>query len=241
MSAALSFLPLLLTQAASPIRPRIDLRTGMVAAGAIDAPANLGALAREVRDARLAWRNAGFSAPLSVALSDDMVAGLNPEWVSDAAREAGCTTLSLTFELDEKAVIKNGSAFAENLRARGWGVALVGDPACPLPFGEQARTLYTELILDAPNPLDPYLGVDASDHSPLGRRMFAAKEAGLVITAQDVKSDAHAALLALAGFDRAGGKVAAQPSSPAPPGARPPRRASPADSPDLPSECSGTA
>lgn len=210
MSGALSFMPLLLTEAASPIRPRIDLRTGLLAVGALDAPASLSALAREVRDARLAWRSAGFHAPLAVALNDELIAQGNADWIADAAQEAGCSPRSLTFELDERALVRSGGALAAELRARGWGVALAGDPDCPLPFGKQARTLYTELVIDAPNPISPYLGIDSCEDSPLGRRLYAAKEAGLILTARDVKSDEHASLLALAGFDRAGGKVAEQ-------------------------------
>ncbi|MGE0829416.1 MAG: hypothetical protein AB7O04_08710, partial [Hyphomonadaceae bacterium] len=185
--------------------------TGLVAAGALDAPVSLSALAREVRDARQAWRAAGFTAPFSVALSDELVCGADPEWIADAAREAGCNPRTLTFELDERVLMRAGFAVAESLRARGWGVALVGDPECPLPFGKHARGLYTELILDAPFPLDPYLAVDACERSPLGRRIFAAKEAGLILTARHVRDDAEGALLALAGFDRAGGPIAMQP------------------------------
>jgi hypothetical protein len=115
---------------------------------------------------------------------------------------------ALTFELEERAVTRMGPALAENLRARGWGVALNADPDCPLPFGTDARGLYTEVILDAPRPIDPYLAVDHCLATPLGRRIYAAKEAGLLVTARSVDSDAEAALLAIVGFDRAGGRVA---------------------------------
>jgi hypothetical protein len=96
----------------------------------------------------------------------------------------------------------------EALRARGWGVALRGDPECPLPFGERARALYTELVLAAPEAPDPFLGVERGDRSPLGRRLLAAKAAGLVITAESVCNTAQARTLAIAGFDRGGGPFA---------------------------------
>jgi len=210
MSAALKLETLFVQGAPLPLRPRIDLRTGMVAAGALAAPESLSKLVRNLRDARYAWRAAGFTAPLSFALPDELVS-TDAEWLSDAAREAGCNPRGLTFELDERAIIRRGPMVAEALRARGWGVALIADEACPTPFGARARALYTELILEAPNPLDPYLATDPREHTPVGRRLYAAKEAGLIITAREVKSEAHASLLALAGFDRAGGLVAAQP------------------------------
>lgn len=192
-----------------PVRPRIDLRTGLVAAGALEAPATLSKLVRTLRDARCAWRAAGFTAPLSFALPDELLT-TDADWICDAAREAGCNPRTLTFELDERALVRCGPMAAEALRARGWGVALVADEDCPTPFGARARALYTELVLAAPNPIDPYLATDPRELSPLGRRLYAAKEAGLIITARTVKSEAHAALLALAGFDRAGGPIAAQ-------------------------------
>lgn len=192
-----------------PLRPRIDLRTGLVAAGALDAPESLSKLVRTLRDARYAWRAAGFTAPLSFALPHELLT-TDAEWICDAAREAGCSPRNLTFELDERALVRAGQFVAEALRARGWGVALIADEDCPMPFGARARALYTELVLRAPNPLDPYLATDPRELSPLGRRLYAAKEAGLIITAHEVKSEAHAALLALAGFDRAGGAIAAQ-------------------------------
>lgn len=209
-NAALKLVESLLVQSPLPVRPRIDLRTGLVAAGALDAPERLSKLVRTLRDARYAWRAAGFTAPLSFALPDELLSA-DAEWICDAAREAGCNPRNLTFELEERALVRSGPFVAEALRARGWGVALIADEDCPMPFGARARALYTELVLEAPNPLDPYLATDPRELSPLGRRLYAAKEAGLIITARSVKSDEHASLLALAGFDRAGGAIAAQP------------------------------
>ena len=42
----------------------------------------------------------------------------------------------------------------------------------------------------------------------LGRRVLAAKAAGLVITAETVRTSAQARVLAIAGFDRGGGPFA---------------------------------
>lgn len=196
------------------IGARVDLRVGALAAGVVRArgPAaesfSFTGLARLLRGARMAWRERGATAPLAVAVPPELVASLEADLISEAALEAGCTRRGLSFELCERAIVSAGPRLAEDLRARGWGVILRGDPQCPLPFGARARTLYSELVLEAPEQLDPYLGVEAADRTPLGRRMLAAKAAGLLITAETVRTGAQARMLAIAGFDRGGGPFA---------------------------------
>ena len=85
---------------------------------------------------------------------------------------------------------------------------LRADPECPLPFGAKARNLYSEVVVQAPAMPDPFLALDDGDRSPLGRRLLAAKGAGLVITAESVLTTSHARTLAIAGFDRGGGPFA---------------------------------
>jgi hypothetical protein len=63
-------------------------------------------------------------------------------------------------------------------------------------------------VLDAPGTPDPFLALEDGDRSPLGRRLIAAKAAGLTITAEHVRSAAQAKMLAIAGFDRGGGPFA---------------------------------
>ena len=65
-----------------------------------------------------------------------------------------------------------------------------------------------EVVIAAPEPPDPFLALDDGDRSPLGRRLLAAKAAGLVITAETVRTVAQARTLAIAGFDRGGGPFA---------------------------------
>ena len=196
------------------IGARVDLRVGALAAGVVrprDVRAETFAfsnLARLLRGARMAWRERGTHAPLAVAVPAELHAQLEADLLSDAAMEAGCTRQKLSFELCERAILAAGPLLAEDLRARGWGVVLRGDPDCPLPFGTRARALYTELVLDAPEAPDPFLAMETGDRSPLGRRLLAAKAAGLVITAENVRSAAHARVLAIAGFDRGGGPYA---------------------------------
>ncbi|MDX2237056.1 MAG: hypothetical protein NW203_05795 [Hyphomonadaceae bacterium] len=206
MSASLDLAALLDVSAAPPVRPRLDLRTGLLAAGVVAPPA-LGALARTLREARRAWSQSGCAAPLSLVAPPDAMERLEADDFDDIAREAGCKTHLLTFELDERALIRRGPALAERLRARGWGVALRGDPECPLPLGQRARAIYTELVLDPPSPLDPFLALDARDRTPLGQRIFAARYAGILLTARSASQE-DARLLAAMGFDRAGGPCA---------------------------------
>lgn len=196
------------------IGARVDLRVGALAAGVVRPraqPAEAFAfsnLARLLRAARMAWRERGAHAPLTLAVPSDVQSSLEADALNEAAIEAGCTRRSLSFEVCERRIVADGPMLAEDLRARGWAVALRADPACPLPFGARARALYTELILVAPNEADPFLAMEDGDRSQLGRRLLAAKGAGLIITAENVRNAAQARTLAIAGFDRGGGAFA---------------------------------
>ncbi len=196
------------------IGARVDLRVGALAAGVIR-PREPGHdsflfsnLARLLRGARMAWRERGAHAPLTLAVPSELYSSLEADHLSEAAVEAGCTRQKLSFELCERAVMRTGPELGEELRARGWGVALRGDPDCPLPLGGRARALYTDLVLAAPENPDPFIALQSGDRSPLGRRLLAAKAAGLTITAECVRTAVQARMLAIAGFDRGGGPFA---------------------------------
>jgi hypothetical protein len=156
----------------------------------------------------MAWRERGIHAPLTLALPGETHGELEADALSEAAVEAGCTRRALSFELCERRIVADGPALAEDLRARGWNVVLRADPKCPLPFGARARALYSEVVLTAPDSADPFLALENGDRSPLGRRLLAAKGAGLIITAETVRSASQARTLAIAGFDRGGGPFA---------------------------------
>lgn len=196
------------------IGARVDLRVGALAAGVVrprGAPEEAFAfstLARLLRAARMTWRERGVYTSLVLAVPAQIQNSLEADLLSEAANEAGCTRQGLNFELHEREIVRAGTSLPEALRARGWGVSLRGDPDCPLPFGTRARALYSELVLDAPETLDPFLAMDDSERSPLGRRLLAAKAAGLVITAESVTTAAKAKVLAMAGFERGGGPFA---------------------------------
>lgn len=196
------------------IGARVDLRIGALAAGVVRpraAPEEAFAfsnLARLLRGARMAWKERNAHAPLTLAIPADIQQLLEADLLSEAAIEAGCTRRSMGFELCERDILKHGAALAEDLRARGWSVVLRGDPDCPLPFGQRARSLYSEVVLAAPEPDDPYLAMDEEDRSPFARRLIAAKAAGIIVTAESVRSATQARVLAIAGFDRGGGPFA---------------------------------
>jgi hypothetical protein len=196
------------------IGARVDLRVGVVAGGVIRARGSVeeafaySNLARLVRNARMAWRERGLHAPLTLAVPGEIHADLSADFLHEAATEAGCTRHTIVFELCERRLVDQGPSLAEDLRARGWAIALRGDPACPLPLGARARALYSELVLAAPERPDPFLAMEDGDRSPLGLRLLAAKAAGLTITAEIVRNAAQARTLAIAGFDRGGGPFA---------------------------------
>lgn len=196
------------------IGARVDLRVGALASGVVRArgPVNeaftFSNLARLLRGARMTWKERGIHAPLTLSIPSDVHGDLEADLLSEAAVEAGCTRPSLSFELCERRIVSDGAGLAEDLRARGWNVALRGDPECPLPFGARARALYAELVLTAPEADDPFLAMEGDDRSPFGRRLLAAKAAGLTVTAETVRSVGQARTLAIAGFDRGGGPFA---------------------------------
>ena len=196
------------------IGARVDLRIGALAAGVVrprgepEDAFSYSNLARLLRAARMTWRERGAYAPLALAIPTEIQSEIEADLLSEAANEAGCTRQGLNFELCEREIMKSGPALAEELRARGWGVSLRGDPECPLPFGARARALYSEIVLQAPQAPGPYLALEGGDRSPLGQRLLAAKGAGLILTAESVRNAAQAKLLAMAGFDRGGGPFA---------------------------------
>jgi len=196
------------------IGARVDLRIGALSGGVIrprgpDAAAyTFSGLARLLRAARMTWRERCSNAMLSLSVNGEMLRKLDPELLSEAAVEAGCTRSSLSFELPERDLIEHGPDYADELRGRGWSLSLRGDPECPLPLGAHARQLYFELVLDAPEQPGPFLAIEDADPGLLSRRIAAAKEAGLIICADNVRTAAQARLLAMAGFDRGGGQFA---------------------------------
>jgi len=196
------------------IGARVDLRVGALASGivrprgeAADA-FSFSNLARVLRAARMAWLERGARAALTLAVPAEIQSALEADLLNEAAIEAGCTRRNMSFQLNEREIVNAGPGLPEGLRARGWSVVLRGDPDCPLPFGARARSLYSEVVVDAPLSPDPFLALESGDRTPLGRRLLAAKAAGLIITADSVTSANQARTLAIAGFDRGGGTFA---------------------------------
>lgn len=196
------------------IGARVDLRIGALASGVVRPRGpiaeaySFSGLSRLLRGARMAWRERGVHAPMSLTLPGELQSMLDPDLLNEAAIEAGFTTRGLSFEMCERALIATNAELAEEMRARGWGVVLRGNSDCPLPLSKRARLLYSELVLDAPDNPSPFLGLAREDRSLLSQRIAAAAEAGIVISADSVKNASQAKMLAIAGFDRGGGPFA---------------------------------
>lgn len=196
------------------IGARVDLRLGALASGVVRPRGEpteaftFSNLSRLLRAARMAWLERGARAQLTLAIPAEIQSQLEADLLNEAALDAGCTRRSFSFQLNEREVLAAGPSLPEGLRARGWSIVLRGDPDCPLPFGYRARALYSEIVLDAPLQPDPFFAVETGDRTPLGRRLLAAKGAGLVVTAECVRSASQARTLAIAGFDRGGGPFA---------------------------------
>jgi hypothetical protein len=189
---------------AHPPAPRRDLRTGVLAAGWVDASDLdcadwIGALA----SARNAWPQQ--SQPLSAPAPRHLFESGAASRLDALLRGAGFAMRSVTIEIDEMDLKLAGAAgmeTMERLRARGWGVALRCGPDCALPLGGRLRGVVTEILVDAPEDLRPDLALD-EEPSPLLGRVRAANNAGIIVTALHVKSPAHAGMLIAMGFDRA--------------------------------------
>lgn len=189
------------------IKTRYDLRTGRVVAGRIEAgylstPEHL---TRALQAALPAWRMSAGAAPLSAALSERLARASQVDALQSAVLKAGLAPGGFNFEIEERWLMAGAIEAAQDLRSRGWGVGLRADPSCPIPFGSKARALYQEVIVSAPAPPSPYLGFDVIDADPLGRRIAAARAAGLALTAEGVERPQDAKAWLLAGFDRAEG------------------------------------
>ena len=188
---------------------RRDLRTGLIGAGVIrDWDASAG-IVDALLTARGLWREAGETAPLAIApppevYRDAAAAGD----FSSALLSAQFSPRAVDIEVDERVLAECSLSGIERLRARGFGIVLAIDPACPLPLGRHARALFTEIVMAAPSRLDPFMGLDAHDPHPLARRLHAAKAAGLIVTATNVGDVNWARALAGVGFDRGEGPFA---------------------------------
>lgn len=215
---AMNVIPFPTAKAASPeplafaIGARVDLRVGALTAGVVRPRGvtedcyQFSNLSRLLRAARMAWRERGAYAGLVLSVDRDIQPALEASLLDEAAIEAGCTRNTFGFELDECALAETGGALAQDLRARGWNVVLRANADCPLPFGARARALYSELVVDVQD-VPPFFAAD-NDNTPLGRRILAAKGAGLLITAACVRGVSQAKQLAIAGFHRGGGPFA---------------------------------
>jgi EAL domain len=190
------------------VRPRFDLRTGLIVSGRIDAPSPSTAerFGDVVQRAYGQWRAQGRSAPLAIALNERLSDPALAEPLHEAAVVAGLSPGGLTFEIAERALIARALPLAEGLRARGWRLAIRADNACPLPFGERVRSLYQEVVVSGMSAPSAYCTADRLSRDPFAQRLMAAREAGLRLTAEGVNDPTDAKTWLSAGFDCAEGR-----------------------------------
>jgi hypothetical protein len=187
----------------APPAPRRDLRTGVLAAGSVDIrDLESTEWVEALTSARSAW--SGHGQPLSAPAPKHIFEAGAASRLDALLRGAGFAMRSVTIEIDEMDLKLGGAAgleTVERLRARGWGVALRCGPNCVLAIGARLRGVLTEILVDAPEDLRPDLALD-DEPSPLLGRVRAANNAGIIVTALQVKSPAHAGMLIAMGFDR---------------------------------------
>lgn len=190
------------------VRPRMDLRTGLIVSGRIDAPspASPERFSDVIERAHGQWRAQGRTAPLAVQLSERLSDPRMVDRLHEAALVAGFAPGGLTFEIAEKALIARALPLAEALRARGWRLAIRADNACPLPFGERVRTLYQEVVVSGVSAPSAFCTSDTLTRDPFAQRLLAAREAGLRLTVEGVNTPEEAKAWLSAGFDCAEGR-----------------------------------
>jgi hypothetical protein len=195
--------------ALAPPRPRVDLRTGVLAGAFVAAPrAPLDDWLAALIAARDTWEALGRAQPLSAPAPDYLFEDGQASRLDALLRGAGFAMRSVTIEVEETEIVaceKPAMTAIERLRARGWGVALRCAPDCPLALGSRGRSVFSEVLAEAPDDLSPALAMADPDDRPITRRVRAAQAFGLVTTAVSVKSPAHAGLLIALGFDRGEG------------------------------------
>jgi hypothetical protein len=203
---------LLLKSVSTPLapsaQPRVDLRSGVaVSARVAVSGVTLGEWIEDLVAARASLNARGDRRPLSAPAPAGFFDLKRADIVDQTLREAGFALRSVTIEVSEMDLVASAEAMAqiERLRARGWGVALICTPDCPLAIGQRTRSLFTEMLAQAPDPLTPAMALADPMHSPLTRRLRAAQNCGIATTAMGVKSPAHAGLLIAIGFDRGEG------------------------------------
>jgi hypothetical protein len=188
---------------------RVDLRTGLPAAGHVNAARRTPeAWIEALSAARDAWTAAGRSQPLSAAAPQYLFEPGEASRLDALLRGAGFAMRSVTIEIDESelaACESPGMEAVERLRARGWGLGLISNEECPLALGSRGRSLFTEVLATAPGELSPAMVLADPMALPLTRRIRAAQGFGLATVALDVKSPAQAGLLIALGFDRGQG------------------------------------
>ncbi len=180
------------TQPSFAMAPVHDLRTGLPAAYTVSLPR--GEPATAVAAASQAARSLGFEGPLQLVAPISIIEMAAVDlWVGDLMRIIGLSPTRVDVVLSENAIIAPGYADAlhtlESVRALGCGVVLELQDDVGFPMSDRGRAALSEVR------------VHADDIGVRSATLFAAREAGITLTAVEVLdiSDAH---LVRMGFDR---------------------------------------
>lgn len=181
--------------------PRLDLRTGLVAAVRADAPLqDVDAFAAVAQEALALWRLCKRTAPLALAIPAALAQDASA--LDALLRDLGGDPQRLILELDERAMDEAGLEAARRLRARRWTLALHAAPVAPLSLDSRDRALFSEHLVDVSIGLPTFVGLFQADRTPLSLRLQAAKATGAAITAIGVHDQLGRRRAFQIGFDR---------------------------------------
>jgi hypothetical protein len=183
---------------------RLDLRTGLVAAGiarGLEAPSTPCDL---IAPAMRAWRAAGMRAPLALSVEAAWTRH-DARAFTDHVRALKIDPRQVSLEFDERDVAAGGLEGVQDLRVRGFGVGLRLDSAKPLPLDNQARRAFTDFVFPrTDNPQTIYNGDQWRD-CPWAGRLLIAREMQIRAVVQAIQTKTDAKLMSDLGFDAAEG------------------------------------
>jgi hypothetical protein len=196
------------------LKARIDLATGLVAAGVVQSPgaASLAAVMAQATLSWAAWQAGGQRAPIVLALPGAAFDGVNAAdavMVALSKADIPFERVAIQFEeADLAAAFVARLSTLERLRSAGMGIVMSAAASPVLPIGGRLRQVLTEIVLDLPKDNDPYLGLEGWTEDPFARRLGAALESDVLLTARGSDNPTTTAWAARIGFRRAeGGSV----------------------------------
>jgi len=193
------------------LRARMDLASGLVAAGVLVVEPATGWAATTALAARAlrAWAAGGQNSPLVLPLAPEALHGPNAAARILGALEHHALPMGrVLIEVREDGLCERFGlrmATLGQIAATGLGLSLGAAETPSLPIGGPVRELFREVVVPLPGTRDPYAGLQGWRDDPFARRMAAAMEAAITLTARGVEGPTQAAWAARIGFIRAEG------------------------------------